>query len=64
VPPRAAYPRGMAGRWLIGALAFWVAFPAVSVGGPAYLLPIALVFVAWSAVWVYAAGGVPAPAAE
>ena len=36
-------------------MAFWVAFPAVSVGGPAYLVPIALVFVAWAALVAYVA---------
>jgi hypothetical protein len=37
-------------RWLIGIMAFWVAFPAVSAGGPAYLLPIAPIFVLWAAL--------------
>jgi hypothetical protein len=45
----------MAIRWLTGLGAFWVAFPAVSVGGPAYLVPIALVFVVWAALVVYVA---------
>jgi hypothetical protein len=37
-------------RWLIGVMAFWVAFPAVSAGGPAYLLPIVPIFVLWAAL--------------
>jgi hypothetical protein len=45
----------MGNRWLTGVLAFWVAFPAVSVGGPAYLVPIACVFVAWAALVAYVA---------
>lgn len=40
----------MSYRWLIGLMAFWVAFPAVSAGGPAYLLPIAPIFVLWAAL--------------
>ena len=40
----------MSYRWLIGIMAFWVAFPAVSAGGPAYLLPIAPIFVLWAAL--------------
>jgi hypothetical protein len=40
-------------RWLIGLMAFWVAFPAVSAGGPAYLLPIAPIFVLWAALAAY-----------
>jgi hypothetical protein len=40
-------------RWLIGVMAFWVAFPAVSAGGPAYLLPIAPAFVLWAALVAY-----------
>jgi hypothetical protein len=50
-----AYPRRMALRWLTGFGAFWVAFPAVSAGGPAYLVPIGLGFVAWAALVAYAA---------
>lgn len=42
----------MCSRWLIGVMAFWVAFPAVAAGGPAYLLAIAPVFVLWAAVAV------------
>jgi hypothetical protein len=40
----------MSYRWLIGIMAFWVAFPALSAGGPAYLLPIAPIFVLWAAL--------------
>jgi hypothetical protein len=40
-------------RWLTGIMAFWVAFPAVAAGGPAYLVPIGLLFVAWAALVVY-----------
>ncbi len=40
-------------RWLTGIMAFWVAFPAVSAGGPAYLVPIGLLFVAWAALAAY-----------
>jgi hypothetical protein len=43
----------MSSRWLIGVMAFWVAFPAVSAGGPAYLLPIAPVFVLWAALFAH-----------
>ena len=40
----------MGSRWLIGGMAFWVAFPAVAARGPAVLVPIALVFLAWAAL--------------
>ena len=47
------YPHRMSYRWLTGIMAFWVAFPAVSARGPAYLLPIAPVFVVWAALIAY-----------
>jgi hypothetical protein len=34
-------------------MAFWVAFPAVAARGPAALVPIALVFIAWTALAAY-----------
>jgi len=40
----------MASRLMIGCMAFWVAFPAVAARGPAVLVPIALVFVGWTAL--------------
>jgi hypothetical protein len=53
----------MSYRWLIGIMAFWVAFPAVSAGGPAYLLPIAPIFVVWAALVAHVeAQPSPAPA--
>jgi hypothetical protein len=40
----------MGSRFVIGCMAFWVAFPAVAARGPAVLVPIALVFFAWAAL--------------
>jgi hypothetical protein len=50
----------MSSRWLLGIMAFWVAFPAVSAGGPAYLLPIAPVFVLWAALFAHLEAHTPA----
>lgn len=43
----------MGSRWLIGCMAFWVAFPAVAARGPGSLVPIAIVFFAWAALDAY-----------